>query len=485
MNGSYAFLDDFSDGIWTKYDGNPVMLRDQPWAESDYICEPNVLYEHGTFHLWFSQMFPKGKNTALGYATSANGFHWTKTPSNPVLFVDDVEVHRPCVMQHEGKYYLFAVQNEHLSDEPATMRRWTSKDRITWGDEQLVLNADQPWENRTLSNMAVIVEDDGTWKMLYTGCDEAIDGYFGYAHSPDGVTWTKHEGNPVMRGFYGGDPFLVKIGDSYYTWHSQSIAGSLHICCRWSEDMIHWRPIRNDPQVNYTQPWERGVAPEEGGTTAGYFGHLTDATLCEAHGKVFMVYQGAQTPFGVATFDGTFAELADHLDRPPMSKWKETPYGMVDGRCLKIAYNETERAPVVAEVADVRERYVLESRVQCYAGPSHRVSVVMRYADPSAFARFWLQDADHTYYQECFHGLFSTPVNVGPNRACDAEWHDWRVEVEGEMNRLCIDGRVVGECRTNAALLRRLAESPVHVGFACFDTYVAVDYVRVARSDGS
>ncbi|MBC8443139.1 hypothetical protein H8D79_00280 [PVC group bacterium] len=89
------------------------------------------------------------------------------------------------------------------------------------------------------------------------------------------------------------------------------------------------------------------------------------------------------------------------------------------------------------------------------------------------------------HYQECFHGLFSTPVDVGANRACDAEWHDWRVEVDGDRNRLSIDGQAVGECRTSAALLRRLAESPVHVGFACFDTCVAVDHVRVAHSDGS
>ena len=93
-----------------------------------------------------------------------------------------------------------------------------------------------------------------------------------------------------------------------------------------------------------------------------------------------MIYQRAQTPLGVSTFDGTFAELVDRLDHPPMSK---------------------------------------------------------------------------------------------------------RMEVDGETNRLSIDGRAVGECRTSAALLRQLAESPVHVGFACFDTYVAVDYVRVAHSGGS
>jgi hypothetical protein len=68
-----AFYDDFSDGIWTKHPANPVLRRDQPWAESDYICEPNLVPRDGLFHLWFSQMFPPDGRTALGYATSPDG----------------------------------------------------------------------------------------------------------------------------------------------------------------------------------------------------------------------------------------------------------------------------------------------------------------------------------------------------------------------------------------------------------------------------
>jgi len=478
-----AFGDDFSDGIWTKYAGSPVMARSQPWAESDYICEPNVLYEDGLFRMWFSQMFPPGQGTALGYATSPDGFAWTKHPDNPVLALAGGEVHRPCVMKHEGVYYLWAVQDEEGRRGPATMRRWCSADGLTWGDERLALVATQPWENHTLSNTSVIVDDDGTWRMLYTAGDAALGGHFGYAWSPDGVAWTRHEGNPVIGGLYGGDPFLVKIGDRYYTWHSEAMAGSLRICCRWSEDMIHWQPIGGHPQINTTQPWERGVPPEKGGTTVGYYGHLTDATLCEAEGRVFLIYQGAQTPFGVATFDGTFAELAARLRRPPLSQWQPSPYGMVEGGCLKIADNGSDRGPLVAAVPGVGEQYTMEARLQCYAGATHRVSVIPRYADSSAFARFWLHDNEHTYYQECLRGLFSEPMSLGTNRACDADWHDWRVEVEGDRNRLFLDGRLVGEVPTSEALRRVLSGSPVHVGFSALDTYVSVAHVRVRPSE--
>jgi len=485
MPDTVLFLDDFSDGIWTKYPGNPVMARSQPWAESDYICEPNVLYEDGLFRMWFSQMFPRNRKTALGYATSSDGFTWTKHPNNPVLAPEDVEVHRPSVMGHEGMLYLFAVQNEQGAPAPATMRRWTSRDGLAWTDERLVMAATQAWENGTLSNMAVIVDEDGVWRMLYTAGDAAIGGYFGYAHSRDGVRWTKHAGNPVITGLYGGDPFLVKIGGRYYAWHSHLMAGSLRICCRWSEDMIRWHPVYNNPQINYTQPWEHGVPEEEGGTTAGYLGHLTDATLCEARGKVFMVYQGAQTPFGVATFDGGFAELAARLQRPPLSRWAESPFGMVEGGALKIADNDSDRAPVYAEMPGlVHPRpYVLECRLGCYAGATTRASVVARYLDKGNFARFWIQDERASLYQECLRGMFGNPLDLGPSGAHDRGEHAWRIVVNGGTNQLHIDGRLVGRCDTSPALLRRLHGAPVRIGFSTLDSYASIRDVRVGSGN--
>lgn len=477
-----AFHDDFADGIWTKHPGNPVLLRSQPWAESDYICEPNLLAREGRYHVWFSQMFPPGGRTALGYATSPDGLSWTKHLGNPVLAMDGGEVHRPCVMEHAGVLYCFAVQDQCAARGSSTMRRWASGNGVDWTDERVVMVGDQAWEEGTLCNMAVVVDERGVWRMLYTRSDETgghIEGYFGYAWSEDGVSWTKHEANPVIRGFYGGDPCLAKIGDAYYTWHSEGMAGSLRIRCRRSEDMVHWEPVGAGPQINYTQPWERGVPAEEGGTTQGYYGHLTDATLCEAEGRVLLMYQGAQTPLGVATFDGTLADLAARLWTPPLSRWLPSSYGMVDGGLLRIADNGTEQAPLVAPVDGVGDRYVLRARLRVYAGATHRVSVIMRYADPGHFARVWLHDARRAYYQECLRGLRCEPADLGPNPACDDAWHEWEVRVEGAVVRVAIDGRPLRECRTSPALLSALGGAPVHVGFAALDAYVAVDWVRV------
>ena len=473
-----VFSEDFSDGIWTKYACNPVMVRSQPWAESQYICEPNIIYKDSLFRMWFSQMYPPNKKTALGYATSRDGFNWTKYPGNPVLSLNQTEVHRPSVMLHDGTFYLFAVDDETGEKGPSTMRRWSSGDGINWDHEQLIMTANQPWENNGLCNMSVIVDKNGRWHMLYTS-DTGIGGKFGYAWSDDGESWKKYDSNPVIRDFYGGDPFLIGIDDWLYTWHSELVAGSLRIYCRCSRDMVNWKLIDDHPQINYTQLWERGVSPEAGGTAASYYGHLTDATLCEAMGRIYFVYQGAQTPLGVATFDGTLTDLSGRLQHPPLSRWEPSSFGMVEDGMLKLADNGSDLDPLVVKIPDIKDRYDIQTRIRCYAGPTHHVSLVFCYADSHTFARIWLHDIGQIFYQECLYGLLSLPVPIGSAPICDEAWHDWEVGVNGSGFKLTIDKQPAGEGRISAFLLQGLSEHPVHVGFSTYDTWVNIAYLRV------
>ena len=142
--------------------------------------------------------------------------------------------------------------------------------------------------------------------------------------------------------------------------------GHLRIYCSQSTDMIRWECPDDRPQIGYTQPWERGIGRSE----VRWDRHLSDAELLEHGGKVLMYYQGAQCPLGVAIFDGTLAQLAARLDRPPLSKWAPSHYGCVEDNQLKLSDNASDAEPLhprTAGFAD-REGYVVECRVRCYAG---------------------------------------------------------------------------------------------------------------------
>jgi hypothetical protein len=283
----------------------------------------------------------------------------------------------------------------------------------------------------------------------------------------------------VIRDLYGGDPYLVKIGEWYAAWHSEAMDGSLRIVCRRSRDMIHWERTSGHVDVNYTQVWERGVAPEDGGSVDSWCGHLTDASICETGGRVFLMYQGAQSPLGIATFNGTLADLAARWTNPPLARWEPSPYGMVEGGALKLADNGSDSNPLVARINGAGDCYTLSARFRCYGGPTHRISLVLRYADPRTFARLWAHDSGTIYYQECLEGLVSLPRSVGHAPIIDEGWHEWTVRVEGSAVGLTVDGQPVGQTQSSAKLMRILARHPLHVGFSTHDAWAEVDWIRV------
>ncbi|WP_148598610.1 family 43 glycosylhydrolase [Aquisphaera giovannonii] len=180
-------------GGWAKSPGNPVLGGDLGTCFD--VC---LLKEGDTFRMWFS--WRPRKSVAL--VESKDGVNWSAPTivlgPNPETGWED-DINRPVVIKHEGLYRMWYTGQ-------ARGKSWigyaTSGDGKAWKREgtRPALSADQPWEKVAVMCPHVLFDDRaGLYRMWYSGGEQHEPDAIGQATSKDGLTWAKHEGNPVFR----------------------------------------------------------------------------------------------------------------------------------------------------------------------------------------------------------------------------------------------------------------------------------------------
>src|SRR6516164_5936785 len=130
----------------------------------------------------------------------------TRSPANPIINnTESYESNRAScraiavVGANDYRMWYEALDN----DQTDRIAYATSTDGITWTKHGIVMVPSQAWENSETSPDSVLYED-GVFKMWYHGGAGWIRGVFrpaesiGLATSPDGITWTKYAGNPIL-----------------------------------------------------------------------------------------------------------------------------------------------------------------------------------------------------------------------------------------------------------------------------------------------
>ncbi|MFP6677108.1 MAG: hypothetical protein VB878_18635 [Pirellulaceae bacterium] len=188
-------------------------------------ADGSLCRENGRLRLWFSSTWFAGGNGThtLHESNSLDGIGWAP-PSPPQL----KGVYAPTIIVDGRGYRMWFTD---VSSEQWVIRHASSSDGVRWRvtpDPCLVV--DQAWEKSRLFYPAVL-KVDGVYQMWYGSywSSRAATTALGFAVSTNGLTWSKHPLNPVLRpdperswesNYVTSHSVMRKSDGSYRIWYA-------------------------------------------------------------------------------------------------------------------------------------------------------------------------------------------------------------------------------------------------------------------------
>jgi predicted GH43/DUF377 family glycosyl hydrolase len=265
------------------------VLQDSNWHmyNSNYsdfatkYVDSSVFKSGGAFILYVRADFNNSGN-GIFRGTSADGKSWKLSPI-PVLSPgpkgswDELLVFSPDVVWNGTGYMMYYVGDgvTNRTTYPANFRQIGaafSPDGIHWtksANNPVIAHGPGTYDARYTRGPSVVF-DHGTYRMWYTGATalNSSTSYFNaidYATSPDGVHWTKFQGNPVFTGYdyklNGANftqaywPSVIKVNGSYVMAFSDGYA---NIGLATSQDGTSWKFNNQSTPLLTLSGWHNG-----------------------------------------------------------------------------------------------------------------------------------------------------------------------------------------------------------------------------------
>ena len=300
-------------GKWARLSVDPIVSPQGDGFESAGTFNPSVVKKDGKFVMLYRAQDRKG-TSALGYATSDDGIHFTRRPKPVMISEAPYEkgggVEDPRLQKIGDTYYLTYtgynnVDGAGADKKDAQLCLATSADLVHWQRRGVIMPSFKgKWNVKWTKSGAIVPEKiNGKYWMYYLADAQGKDTQMGVASSDDLLHWTDALDHPVLASRRGSfDSQVVEPGPAPII-----MPQGIFLIYNGADDKLVYSTgwvlfDKNDPTKVLARSDERIFAPEKEWEKVGQVPNVVFVEGMVRDGNRWLFYYGgADKHVGVAT----------------------------------------------------------------------------------------------------------------------------------------------------------------------------------------